>query len=121
MKNGVKLALVEEVTEDDQEYLVISQALPSGYETVDGEPVVLLAVSQNNPGDKVMLEDLSLGVSRELVPDRAELLFTVRSVAKTMKHMLGYGLHEMLETSPKTTKARKWDHQEVSAVSAELA
>ena len=121
MKNGVKLALFEEVTEDDQEYLVISSALPSEYETVAGEPVVLLAVSQNNPGDKVMLEDLSLGVSRELIPDRSELLFTVLAVAKTIKPMLGYGLHEMLETSQKTTKARKWDHQEVSAVSAELA
>lgn len=107
MKNGAKLALFLEVTEDEQEYLVISSALPSAYETVTGEPVVLLAVSQNNPGDKVMLEDLSLGVSRELIPDRSELLFTVLAVAKTIKPMLGYGLHEMLETSQKTTKALK--------------
>ena len=122
MKNGAKLALFWENTEDGQEYLVISSALPSEYETIAGEPVVLLAVSQNNPGDKVGLEDLSLGVSRELIPDRYELLFTVRAVAKTISPMLGYDPHphEMLETSKKQPRQATWNHPGVSAVSAEL-
>ena len=121
MKNGAKLALFLEVTEDEQEYLVISSALPSAYETVTGEPVVLLAVSQNNPGDKVMLEDLSLGVSRELIPDRSALLFTPLAVAKTVKHLIFYGYQDLLEGNQEQQGPETWNHQGVSAVSAELA
>ena len=68
-----------------------------------------------------MLEDLSLGVSRELIQDRSELLFTVRVVSKTIKPMLGYVPHKMLETSQKQQRRSRWHHQDVSAVSAQLA
>ena len=121
MKNGAKLALFLEVTEDEQEYLVISSSLPAEYETVTGEPVISLAVSQNNPGDKVILEDLSLGVSRELIPDRSALLFTTLAVADALKNMIFHGRQDLLEGDQEQQGPETWNHSGVSAVSAELA